>query len=69
MRYLYESGELVGYQYGGERRKRSSDPIWSVDVYKIKDRCIKKYQPTLYYLDGGPRQSFVFEELQQIQDP
>ena len=69
VRYLYESGELEGYQYGGERRKRSTDPIWSVDVYEIKDRYIKKYQPTLYYLDGGPKRSFVFEELQQIQDP
>ena len=69
VRYLYEPGELEGYQYGGERRKRSTDPIWSVDVYKIKDRYIKKYQPTLYYLDGGPKRSFVFEELQQIQDP
>ena len=68
VRYLYESGELEGNQYGGERRKRSTDPIWSVDVYKIKDRYIKKYQPTLYYLDGGPKQSFVFEELQPIQD-
>ena len=68
MRYLYESGELEGYQYGGIRRKRSTDPIWSVDVYKIKDRYIKKYQPTLYYLDGGPKRSFVFEELQPIQD-
>ena len=69
VRYLYESGELEGYQYGGERRKRSTDPIWSEDVYKIKDRYIKKYQPTLYHLDGGPKRSFVFEELQQIQDP
>ena len=70
VRYLYESDELAGYHiYGGERRKRSTDPIWSVDVYKIKDRYIKKYQPTLYYLDGGPKRSFVFEELQQIQDP
>ena len=33
VRYLYEPGELEGYQYGGERRKRSTDPIWSVDVY------------------------------------
>ena len=49
VRYLYESGELEGYQYGGERRKRSIDPIWLVDVYKIKDRYIKKYQLTLYY--------------------
>ena len=66
VRYLYEPGELEGYQYGGERRERSTDPIWLVDVYKIKDRYIKKYQPTLYY---GPKRSFIFEELQQIQNP
>ena len=66
VRYLYESGELEGYQYKGERRKCSTDPIWSVDVYKIKDRYVQKHQPTLYYLDGGPKQSFVFEELQPI---
>ena len=69
VRYLYEPGELEGYQYKGERRKRSTDPIWSVDVYKIKDRYIQKHQPTLYYLDGGPKRSFVFEELQTILDP
>ena len=55
VRYLYESGELEGQQYGGERRKRSTDPIWSIDVYKIKDRYVQKHQPTLYYLDGGPK--------------
>ena len=65
---FYESDELEGYWYGGERRKRSTDPIWSVDVYKIKDRYIQKHQLTLYYLDGGPKRSFVFEELQPIQD-
>ena len=69
MRYLCEPGELEGQQYGGEKRKRSTDPIWSVDVYKIKDRYIKKYQPALCHLDGGPKRSFVFEELHQIQDP
>ena len=69
VRYLYEPGELHGYQYKGERRKRSTDPIWSVDVYKIKDRYVQKHQPTLYYLDAGPKRSFVFEELQPIQDP
>ena len=36
--------------------------------YKIKDRYIQKHQPTLYYLDGGRKRSFVFEELQPIQD-
>ena len=55
VRYLYEPGELEGQQYGCERRRRSTDPIWSVHAYKIKDRYIKEYQPTLYYLDGGPK--------------
>ena len=55
VRYLYEPGELEGYQYKGERRKQSTDPIWSVDVYKIEDRYVQKHQPTLYYLDGGPK--------------
>ena len=67
--YLYEPGELEGYQYKGERRKRSTDPIWSVDVYRIKDKYVQKRQPTLYYLDGGSKQSFAFEELQPIQEP
>ena len=69
VKYLYEPGELEGYQYKGERRKRSTDPIWSVDVYKIRDRYVQKRQPTLYYLDSGPKRSFVFEELQPIHDP
>ena len=38
-------------------------------MYKIKDRYVQKHQPTLYYLDGGPKRSFVFEELQPILDP
>ena len=69
VRYFYEPSELEGYQYKGERRKRSTDPIWSLDVYKIKNRYVQKHQPTLYYLDAGPKQSFVFEELQPIHDP
>ena len=68
-RYLYEPGELESQQYGRERRKRSTDPIWSVDVYGIKDRYVQKHQPTLYYLESGPKRSFVSEELQPIQDP
>ena len=55
VRYLYEPGELEGYQYKGERRKRFTDHIWSVDVYKMKDRYVQKHQPTLYYLDSGPK--------------
>ena len=69
IRYLYESSELKGQIYKGERRKQSTDPIWSVDVYKIKYRQVQKYQPMLYYLDRGLKRSFVSEELQPIQDP
>ena len=69
VRYLYEPGELKGQIYKGERRKRSTDPIWSADVHKIKDRCVQKHLTMLYYLDGGPKRYFVFEELQPIQDP
>ena len=35
-RYLYEPGELEGQQYGGERKKRSTDPTWSVDVSSVR---------------------------------
>ena len=69
VRYLYQAGELEGYQYKGERRKRSTNPIWSVDVHKTKDRYIQKHQPMLYYLDDGPKRYFIFEELQPIHDP
>ena len=69
VRYLYEPGELEGQIYKGERRKQSTDPIWAVDVYKIIDGYVQKHQPTLYYLDCGPKRSFVFEELQPILDP
>ena len=69
MRYLYEPGELEGQQYGGERRRRSTDPIQSVDVYKLRDRYIE-----------GINQHFVIwmvvlndllfpKLLQPIQDP
>ena len=43
VRYLYELGKLEGQQHGGERRRKPTDPIWSVDVYKIKDRYIKYF--------------------------
>ena len=44
------------------------DPIWSVDVYKSKERYVKSFNQCFIYLDGGPERSFVFEELQPIQD-
>ena len=68
VRYLYEPGELEGHQYKGKRRKRSTDPILSADVYKINNRYVQNHQPTLYYLDARPKRSFIFEELQPIHD-
>ena len=65
-RYLYEPGELEGQQYGGERTRRSTDLIWSVDVYKIKDRYIKEYQPTLHYLDGDPKSRVLNDLLNDL---
>ena len=63
VRYLYESGELEGQIYKGERRKRSTDPIWSVDVslrkpkvfalqilqrYLTKEGRVRKFLHCLY---------------------
>ena len=50
--YLYEPGELEGKQYGGEGRKRSTDPNLVSGLYKIKNRYVQKHQPTLYYFRG-----------------
>ena len=61
VRYLYRPGE----QEGGERR-RATDPIWSMKIYEIKHKIINNNQPILYYLQGGPKRSFVREELLKV---
>ena len=43
VRYLYQPGELEG----GERR-RATDPIWSLDLYEI--RQVMGKDPIVYYL-------------------
>ena len=63
VRYLYQPGELEG----GERR-RATDPIWSLNVYRVGRSVVKPNEPILYYLYGGagdpvPRRGFVREEL------
>ena len=57
VRYLYQPGELEG----GERR-RATDPIWSLDIYRIDRAVIKPGDPILYYLNGVAR-GFVRQEL------
>ena len=61
VRYLYQPGELEG----GERR-RATDPIWSLDLYEI--RQVMGKDPIVYYLHDAtnsraPKRGFVREEL------
>ena len=60
VRYLYQPGELEG------GRRRATDPVWSLNVYRIKRTVTKSGEPVLYYLgldDTAPKRSFVREEL------
>ena len=61
VRYLYSPGEGEG----GERR-RATDPIWSLEIYVLSRSVVSAEQHVLYYLSGGPRRSFVREELQVV---
>ena len=58
VRYLYQPGELEG---GG--RRRATDPIWSLDIYRVGRSVTKPDEPILYYLLDGPGRGFVREEL------
>ena len=67
VRYLYQPGELEG----GERR-RATDPIWSLDLYEIR-QVMPHSQPIVYYLHHGtnspaPKRGFVREELLVVPD-
>ncbi|XP_064617409.1 uncharacterized protein LOC135481654 [Liolophura sinensis] len=60
VRYLYQSGELEG------GRRRATDPVWSLEVYRLGRSVTKPNEPVLYYLDDtsdGPQRVFVREEL------
>ena len=61
IRYLYSPGEGEG----GEKR-RAADPIWSLEIYDLSRSVVSAEQPVLYYLSGGPKRSFVREELQVV---
>lgn len=61
VRYLLSPGE----DEGGEKR-RATDPIWSIEVYNLSRSVISPNQPVLYYLEDGPKRSFVREELQFV---
>ena len=43
--YLYQPGELEGGQ------QWATDPIWSLEVYRLGRSVTKPGEPVLYYLD------------------
>ncbi|MCG8045000.1 MAG: hypothetical protein N0E48_04910 [Candidatus Thiodiazotropha endolucinida] len=47
---------------------RSTDPIWSLHVYRLGRSVTKSDEPVLYYLLGGPQRGFVREELLVVPD-
>ena len=57
VRYLYQPGELEG------GRRRATDPVWSLRVYRLGRSATKPGEPVLYYLQDGPARGFVREEL------
>ena len=57
VRYLYEPGELEG------GRRRATDPVWSLDVYRLGRSVTKPGEPVLNYLQNGPKRGFACEEL------
>ena len=60
---------LFTYQYHKELEHPSkSNREWVSRLHNVVQN-VQKHQPALYYLDGGPKRSFVFEELQPIHDP
>ena len=58
VRFLYQPGELEG------GRRRATDPVWSLRVYRLGRTLTKPGEPVLYYLEGqGPSRGFVRQEL------
>ena len=57
VRYLYQPGELEG------GRQRATDPVWSLEEYRLGRSVTKPDEPVLYYLQGddAPQRSFVRE--------
>ena len=58
VRFLYQPGEIEGGQ-----RRRATDAIWSLKVYRLGRSVTKPDEPVLYYLLDGPPRGFVREEL------
>ena len=59
VRYLYQLGELEG------GRRRATDPVLSLEMYRLGHSVTLPDEPVLYYLQGDdtPQRGFVREEL------
>ena len=64
MRFLFASGE-----YEGGDRRRATDPVWSLEIFELSHSKVSPDQPVMYYLSGGPKRSFVREELRKTAKP
>ena len=56
-----------------EKKRRATDPIWSLETYDLSRSVVSADQPVFYYLsqDGGrgaSRRGFVREELQIVSE-
>ena len=61
VRYLFAPGE-----YEGGEKRRATDPVWSLEIFELSHSKVSPDQPVMYYLSGGPKRSFVREELQVV---
>ena len=61
VRHLFAPGE-----YEGGERRRATDPVWSLEIFELSHSKVSPDQPVMYYLSGGPKRSFVREELQVV---
>ena len=61
VRYLFAPGE-----YEGGEKRRATDPVWSLEIFELSHSKVSPDQPVMYYLFGGPKRSFVREELQVV---
>ena len=52
VRYLYQPGELEG------GRQRATDPVWSLEVYRLGHSVTRPDEPLLYYLQGDKAPQF-----------
>ena len=64
VRYLYAPGDHLE----GDKRRRATDPVWSMTVHKIERAEVKSGEPVLYYLMPMPagERRFIREELQLV---